>query len=382
MRIVNTTPMEAGYTMATDKNGRESAVVVVKGTYRLPDGIPNIEDGTPALLKPQVPLTATDVFNGEPGPSAVRYENDFAPLKPRCDVLLNGSCHAPGGRPVTQVCVALRIGTMTKAFRVVGRRTYIHGLITTSVSAPEPFTTIRLGYEVAYGGIDRLQDDPTRHAWYPQNHAGVGFHPTASSKQLDGSPLPLTEELDRAADHPQGRFRPMSFGVIGRAWAQRIQWAGTYDQQWLDHQFPFLPNDFDPRYFQSAPDDQQIAYPRGGERVDLLHLTPQGRATFRLPSDLALPVVFLHRDGDLHEVPAVVDTLIIEPDEGRFMVVWRAALPLRRNIRELDEVIVGRSKELVLNRRAHLQRLRHKRRFKSLAQAVEWATELRQRQPA
>ncbi len=49
----------------------------------------------------------------------------------------------------------------------------------------------------------------------------------------------------------------MAFGPIGRSWQQRIKWAGTYDDQWMRHQYPFLPNDFDEHYFQAAPEDQQ-----------------------------------------------------------------------------------------------------------------------------
>ena len=44
-----------------------------------------------------------DTFTGEPGFSAPVYEVDFAPRKPRCDVLLVGSAYAPEGRPATRV---------------------------------------------------------------------------------------------------------------------------------------------------------------------------------------------------------------------------------------------------------------------------------------
>ncbi len=118
MNLVNATKLVAGYTMATDKNGREWIVVVAKGTY----GIPDDADDEPPLLLEQVPLVMTDVFTGEPGFSAPLYEIDFAPRKPRCDVLLNGSCYAPGGEAATQVRVEMRVASLTKSFNVVGRR--------------------------------------------------------------------------------------------------------------------------------------------------------------------------------------------------------------------------------------------------------------------
>src|SRR5262245_61712102 len=116
MNLVNATKLVAGYTLATDKTGREWFVVVAKGTY----GIPEHPERAPQLLAKQIPLVTTDVFTGDPGFSAPLYEIDFAPPKPRCDVLLNGSCHAPGGRPVRSVEVAMGIGSLRKSFMVVG----------------------------------------------------------------------------------------------------------------------------------------------------------------------------------------------------------------------------------------------------------------------
>ena len=53
----------------------------------------------------------------------------------------------------------------------------------------------------------------------------------------------------------------MSFGPVGRGWHPRLGYAGTYDQNWLDNVFPFLPADFRDDYYQAAPADQQIASP-------------------------------------------------------------------------------------------------------------------------
>ena len=37
-----------------------------------------------------------------------------------------------------------------------------------------------------------------------------------------------------------------------------------------------------------------------------------------------------------------MDTVVIEPDEERATMVWRAARPLKRNIFEISQVLVGR----------------------------------------
>ena len=91
MNLINATKLTVDYSTFLDKTGREWMTVVAKGTFGIPDR-PNRE---PQLLEEQVPLVMTDVFTGEPGFSAPLCENDFAPRKPRCDVLLNGSAMLP-----------------------------------------------------------------------------------------------------------------------------------------------------------------------------------------------------------------------------------------------------------------------------------------------
>ena len=99
MELMNATGMAAGYTMSTDKDGREWLVVVAKGTFLIPRN-PNDE---PDLGPDQIPLVMTDEFSGEPGFSAPTNEIDFAPRKPQCGVLLTGSAYAPGGRATERV---------------------------------------------------------------------------------------------------------------------------------------------------------------------------------------------------------------------------------------------------------------------------------------
>ncbi len=337
MELINATKMQAGYTLGMQPDGRELLVVVVKGTFT----IPKDEGEEPKLAEEQVALVDADVFTGEPGFSAPLYEVDYAPRKPRCDVLLSGSAYAPGGKPVEKVTVSLRVGSLTKSFNVVGNRVWQAGLLYLSSSSPEPFTVMPISYNNAFGGIDKSQEDPSKHRWYPSNHAGIGYHYQLDAKSLDGTPLPNTEEIGKPVSKPNGNYRPMAFGPIGRAWEPRPKYAGTYDQQWLDNEFPFLPRDFKEEYYQAAPVDQQVPYPLGGEEVELFNLSPQGRIAFKLPGPV-VPVEFaLKRDGR-RETSAVIDTVILEPDLGRMLLLWRASMPLRRNLFEVSQVIVGK----------------------------------------
>jgi hypothetical protein len=133
----------------------------------------------------------------------------------------------------------------------------------------------------------------------------------------------------------------MAFGPIGRHWEPRSRYAGTYDDKWLEECFPFLPSDFDEQYYQSAPLDQQIPYPAGGEQIVLLNLTPSGRVEFALPAFDA-PIHFFKADGEREDASLVLDTINIEPDHQRLSLVWRATRTLKKNLFEIRQTMVGK----------------------------------------
>ncbi len=336
MELVNATTLQAQTMVAADARGRERVVAIVKGTFTLPKG-----EGEPTLAEEQLPLVEEDTFTGDPGMSATIYESDYVPFKPRCDVLLHGSAHAPGSKPAKHVRVALNIGRMLKGFDVVGDRVWTKPTLGFKLASdPVPFVRQPITYERAFGGMDEHPKEPGKVTHYETNPIGVGYYPYAKSKHLEGRLLPTTAEIDSKADSPKGQYQPMGFGPIGRNFQPRARFAGTYDERWMDEDFPFLPADFDPTYFQSAPLDQQIPYPKGGERIVLRNLTPKGRSVFLLPR-LAVPVEFNCRRARRNTTNAVIDTIIIEPDEGRLLVTWRASQFLQRSIHEVRQVVVG-----------------------------------------
>lgn len=334
MQIENATPFVADWTLGLAPDGRELAIVVVKATY----GIPLREGEAPQPLPDQEPTVKADVYAGDPARSAPLYESDFAPEKPRCDLLLNGSAYAPGGRPVTRTSVGMSVGSWSKVFDVVGPRAWVASLGRVTASAPVAFTVQPISYETAFGGIDETEQAPR---YFGPNHAGVGYHATRDARAIDRKPLPATQETGVEIQKPSGSYRPMAFGPVGRAWEPRAKLAGTYDRAWRENVAPFLPADFDPRYYQAAPADQQVAHLAGGEEVVLANLTPAGRTAFRLPV-VDLPITFFLRGGATQEFRPRIDTAIIEPDLGRLLLCWRAALPLRRDIFDLELAVVGR----------------------------------------
>lgn len=334
MELINVSPMCAGSTMAVDPSGREQLVVAIKGTFN----IPKTPGARPALSDEQVPLVLADMFDGEPGLAAPTYETDFAPEKSSCDILLLGSAYAPGGRPTQQVQVALQVGTLVKSFQVVGDRHWVGSAAGARASQPEPFKVLPISYGGAFGGVD--ESDPDQRAAFISNPVGRGFCKRQDAVWLDGRPLPNNQDASDPVTHPNGNYVPKAFGPIGRGWRGRIEFAGTYDEEWMQGTFPFLPADFDKRYYQAAPLDQQLPIPNGPLEVVLINLTPDGRRHFGVPYFDA-PIHVFPRQGARERHTAQLDTIVFEPDRERFTLTWRLCRPLKRDLFDIIQVQVG-----------------------------------------
>lgn len=336
MRVLNQTRFVHDFTMGMDKTGREYLSFVVKGTFTFPD----LSSDTPRPAKDQRPLVMADEFTGEPGFSATLWESDFAFRKARCDVIVQGAAYAPGGRPVKRVRVGVRVGGWAKMLDVIGSREWrVLGPVVRATK-PHLFTKMHFSYDTAFGGPDRSDPEDPMPAVYRPNPVGLGWGRFRNIFRLSGQSLPNTQGVDEPVTSPFGSYRPMALGPIARGSPDRLRYGGTYDENWEKNIFPFLPADFDERYFQMAPEDQQIAFPEGGVPVILVNLTPRGREEFRLP-DTVLPIrVFRGRETCFDDAPRP-DTLIFDTEARVFMLVWRIWVPLRRVITEFTEAWVG-----------------------------------------
>ncbi|MCC6521727.1 MAG: DUF2169 domain-containing protein, partial [Polyangiaceae bacterium] len=101
-----------------------------------------------------------------------------------------------------------------------------------------------------------------------------------------------------------------------------------------------LPEDFDPRFFHGAPVDQTTPRPlRGGERLHATGVRPGG-----VPVDIVVPRRELRVTATLRgeplDCPVSLDTLVLEPDDTRLGVCWRAVVPCGRHLLYVDRVEV------------------------------------------
>ncbi|MFC4158974.1 DUF2169 family type VI secretion system accessory protein [Chitinimonas lacunae] len=324
----NRTPYAADSGWLRDPSGAEIWVVAVKATYDI------LPDGSTRLAAQQPPVHSGP--QPHPGLESLCYGTDLGPSKAATDILLNGHAYAQDGQPVSELLVGFKVGNLSRSARVHGDRQWQHGLLFASIGPAEPFLKMPLVYERAFGG-------PEGDAPAPQhNPVGRGLVADEAGRLW----LPNLESIDQPIYRQDDRPPPVSFGPIASHWPARRRWAGTYDRHWREQRYPLPPNDLDPRHWQLAPPEQQVAgYLRGGEEVVLINLTPPGfavggRLAFRLPR-LTLAFQTRFEDGSRSISRSVIHSLILEPDFPRFSVVHHMTLPCHPKVNRLDRTRIS-----------------------------------------
>jgi hypothetical protein len=188
------------------------------------------------------------------------------------------------------------------------------------MSAALPFVELPLCWERAFGAS-------------PHNPVGVGL----------GDVVPNIEDPRAPIQSRRDRPTPRGFAFVGRSWQPRVGFAGTYDRRWRTQICPLLPEDFDERYFQAAPSDQQFPHFRGGERIRCWHMADDPLVEFCVPT-LAVPIYFDFHD-ELRKREGVLDTVVLEPHLRRMHLTWRASAQLPKQIVRLRGVHVGEAPE-------------------------------------
>jgi hypothetical protein len=321
--LTNLTPFAAVDFLSMNHKGEEQLVLVVAGTFVLP--FPGSTGGKPLRPCNEQPAPATtDVYWGDPATSSLRYEGQAVYTRPMTDVVLHGHAWAPRGRRASSTTVTMRVGPATKQALVFGTRVWQRGAWL-SPSSPVPFEAVPLLYERAFGGAAG-GDKPS---FEPQNPVGMGFYDTA--RDAVDQPLPYVEDPVAPIRAWSDRPRPCGFGPVARSWQPRLGHAGTYDASWVERRAPLWPDNFNERFFQSAAAGLQLTpHLQGGEPVLLDGFSPDGPISFLLPVQrLVGKCVF---SGRSERRRMLLDTVCIEPDERRLLLVWRASFPAHREL--------------------------------------------------
>jgi hypothetical protein len=326
LQLKNQTPFVAQIMLLPDRSGIDTLFTVIKATFVLGDSL--------RLADEQLPITLADEFRAQPASSSIRAPSDVSIGKLGTDVVVNGSAWAPGGTPAWQMDVSVSVGPVSKHARVFADRVWDTSAGVATASWLTPFERMPLLWERAYGGSDVTPKGPTTE---PRNPVGAGFRASDGARPVVGLPLPNVENPASLISSWKDAPVPTGFGAVASHWLPRRSYAGTYDDAWMKNRAPYLPADFDLRFCQVASSDLITpAFLEGGELVELRGMTPNGFLQFTLPF---VRISVDHRFDNANDVRlATMDTLVIEPDAARLIMVWRSTLPCDKKVRRIREV--------------------------------------------
>jgi len=287
--------------------------VVVRASYGIGD------DGTPYLLDEQAGPKTSDSYYGDPQMTPLREEHDRVYLKPRGEVyFVDPVAHAPGDQPMKRWPVRIRAGSIDCAFCVTGPRFYQRNLLGIwSMTDPEPCRSVPISFEHTYGGShpEDLEDV------FESNPVGVG----AYLKQLKDEKRVHAPRIETPSrEIPK---EPIGITPVHRAWGPRRHRLGTLDEAWKSTRWPMYAKDFDPLFFQSAPDQLQLesGYFQGNEEFEIEGIGPRARTVFRLPESRKLALVLEIKESEPAYTHLDLDTVILDLETSRFDLVWRVA---------------------------------------------------------
>lgn len=320
MNIFNDSKIAFGTIVNSVKNQQLSVSFVIKSTF-------SIQNGQSAKWADEPDFLSGDVYNEDDLGSYLIYTSDFAPYKPRGDLLLTGSAYAPESRSVFSLNTQFQVGNFSKTLTVVGKRTWKQsfpkGL---TLTEPQAFDSMPLTYEVAFGGTA-----------FSKNPVGCGY-------RTENAPCIVAPHAVPCG--PEDNQDPAGYAPLNSNWQQRYSLTGSYDEAWIESHWPWFPQDFDWGYFNAAPPDQQLSgYLVGNEEITLENLHSQHpRYQTRLPGiRVRCFINEIQKDKTFRfrEVPLVLDTLFIDMEKEKLNLVWRGVAEASTlKLKEIEHVLI------------------------------------------
>lgn len=179
---------------------------VAKRTYRIADRLRLADEQEPIVVVPRMDLDTDGRL------AKLLDDGDLVAPKIATDVVVQGTVRLP--EPARRHIVAVAVGQNLRRLELLGpRRAAVNLRGAVTLPEPEPFETLTLDLDHAYGGYDgfaQLAFDGGR-AWlspgiaprkprgvfaYPRNPTGRGYFIDLDRRRADGALLPAIEDVD------------------------------------------------------------------------------------------------------------------------------------------------------------------------------------------
>ncbi|WP_028583999.1 DUF2169 domain-containing protein [Desulfogranum mediterraneum] len=270
------------------------------------------------LTSPETILGEQELWQTLPAQLGTATLADLGFPKPHGEVLVTGSCFAPGREAVSASEVELRLGELRKRLLVFGNRSWQPGNIP---SHPHSFVELPLSWNNSFGGPG-----------YERNPLGKGYPPAGGAGQPQV--LPNIEDGAALVGSPRDRPEPACFAPLDLSWPQRFAKCGTYGGNWLEERWPWFPDDFNPEFFNTAPADQYISgFFQGNEPLELINMHPdlpliQSHLPGQRPRCFLTRRKTLSPDGESEfiELHHQLDTVWLFPTVLRGLLLYRGTL--------------------------------------------------------
>lgn len=310
-KLINLTPFIVDNFVLNDHHKHENIYVTVKATFDLSHEL--------SLSELQIPIFQSDEYIGVPGQSSLKAISEAHTGKSSSDILIYGEARSLLRQPTRSLSVSLKVGSLTKKAMIIGGRSDSYSDV-----PPTLFITMPLIWEnTSKGSI--IHSDSSGDS---ENPLGIDI------KNKLGNRLPNIVS-------PCGNVsKPVGFSPVPPNWMWRRQYAGSYDQQWLDNDAPYLPRNFSTRFNNSAPPDQIYpGYLNGGEQVVLEGFCEDGTLEFVVPKiDLIAKVDFVTESKRLS---FDLETLAIYLNDRLFSLTFRCKVPVPRELSQLKSITVS-----------------------------------------
>jgi hypothetical protein len=308
---VNATAASAAFLSTTFGEQHMLGAVIARPAFRVEEGrlLP-----TPEFQWPVGRMPAETPYGPVPG--------DVPFLTGGIDVFVIGSLWQPAGRPDSELTAEIRIGErLLRSVAAIGDRRWVRRDGVLVPGAPEPFVSMPLSYDRAFGGAAETGNGPC--AW-PANPGGKGFYLTP--EQAEGQPLPNLEDPAHRIAIIEDRPEPMATGPYPAEGSLRVENAVELD---LESENPGLKR-IRPLVFNQAHPRMILApaeTPRPGEIFEITHAGPDGALRFPMP-DLAFHVR-VSLESRNYAFPLHLDQITVLSDERRVVLGYRVAFKYR-----------------------------------------------------
>ncbi|NVB37692.1 DUF2169 domain-containing protein [Pseudenhygromyxa sp. WMMC2535] len=306
----NHTPYPAGLARMLYRKDRVAAAALVRVTYDL-----NGEELVPSDTQPW--LVSNEPWEGPQGAMA----SDLVFYRGGVDVFLFANAVPEGGRPTTQMEVAVHIGEQfSRRVWVFGPRVWQRRPGGLEATAPRPFSSMPLELGQAYGGED---DWDGLTVPYVENPEGRGFY--LSEDSAVARPLPHIEDPEHLIE--KWDERPSPVGLVPMPLSSPLR-AKTGVAQFEGGRVEIKP-----RFFNAAFPEMVASHVDPGDLVMISGVSASGPLRLRLPYHRLC--VRLRFGTEVYEHPLAIDQVGFEVEARRVFIAYR--FPFRYVLHELQE---------------------------------------------